>query len=263
MRRKVEINELEEIDKTVKGWLRESRDNVLRNIDTRLTVSTKTSRRDLVTNIDKQNEKFIVSKIREFEPHARILGEEGFGDKVDSTKGRVWIVDPIDGTMNFVKQRNHFAIMIALYNDGIGELGYILDVIGNRLLSGGPKIGVFDNGQPLTPVADTSLKDGLIGLSGPMVLNNEFNMVDIAEKSLGMRIYGSAGIDIISVLRGELVGYISYLKPWDFGAGKILCESAGLKMTTIDGKQLGMLSSTAVLLATRNAHRDVLTIVGK
>ncbi|MFD1125613.1 inositol monophosphatase family protein [Lentilactobacillus raoultii] len=259
----METSELEQIDKTVKGWLRESRDNVLRKIDTRLTVNTKTSRRDLVTNIDKQNEKFLVSKIREFDPDAKILGEEGFGDKVTSSEGRVWIIDPIDGTMNFVKQRNHFAIMIALYQDGVGELGYILDVIGNRLLSGGPKLGVFDNGQPLAPIENTSLKDGLIGLSGPMVLNNDFNMVDIAEKSLGMRIYGSAGIDIISVLRGELVGYISYLKPWDFGAGKILCETAGLEITAIDGGQLGMLSSTAVLLATRNAHRDVLTIVGK
>ncbi|GAF35728.1 inositol-1-monophosphatase [Lentilactobacillus farraginis DSM 18382 = JCM 14108] len=192
----MEISELEKIDKTVKGWLRESRDNVLRSIDTRLTVNTKSSRRDLVTNIDKQNEKFIVSKIREFEPDAKILGEEGFGDRVDSTQGRVWIVDPIDGTMNFVKQRNHFAIMIALYQDGIGELGYILDVIGNHLLSGGPKLGVFDNGHPLDKVADTALKDGLIGLSGPMVLNNDFNMVEIAEKSLGMRIYGSAGLTL-------------------------------------------------------------------
>ena len=88
-------------------------------------------------------------------------------------------------------------------------------------------------------------------------------MVDIAQQSLGMRIYGSAGIDIISVLRGELVGYISYLKPWDFGAGRILCETAGLKMTTIDGQRLDVLSSTPVLLATRNAHQDILTIVSQ
>ncbi len=259
----MEINELQRIDKIVKGWLRESRDNILRRIDTRLTVNTKSSRSDLVTNVDKENEKFLVGKIRELEPDSKILGEEGFGDKVDSTAGRVWIVDPIDGTMNFVKQRNHFAVMIALYEDGVGQLGYVLDVMGNRLLSGGPKLGVFDNGQPLAAIPDTPLKEGLIGLSGPMVLNNAFKMATVAERSLGMRIYGSAGIDTISVLRGELVGYISYLKPWDFGAGKILAETAGLKITTIDGQQLGMLSSTAVLLATRNAHQDVLTIIGK
>jgi myo-inositol-1(or 4)-monophosphatase len=263
MGQKMEIDEIKKIDKTVKSWLRESRDNVLRKIDTRLTVNTKTSRKDLVTNIDKQNEQFLVSKIRDFDPESRILGEEGFGDKVVSTEGQVWIVDPIDGTMNFVKQRNHFAIMIALYVDGEGVLGYILDVIGNRLLSGGPALGVFDNGHPLAEVVDMPLSNGLIGLSGPLVLHNTFNMVDIAQKSLGMRIYGSAGIDIISVLRGELVGYISYLKPWDFGAGRILCDVAGLEMTTIDGKQLGVLSSEPVLLATRNAHRDILTIVSQ
>ncbi|WP_243674195.1 inositol monophosphatase family protein [Lentilactobacillus kisonensis] len=247
----MDVNEIKVIDKTVKGWLKESRDNVLRKIDTRLTVNTKSGRTDLVTNIDKQNEKFLVSKIREFDPASRILGEEGSGDDVTTTIGRVWIIDPIDGTMNFVKQRNHFAIMLALYVDGEGVLGYILDVTGNHLLSGGPQIGVFDNGQPLTKVADTPLREGLMGLSGPMVLHNDYNMVDIANQSLGMRVYGSAGIDIISVLRGELVGYISYLKPWDFGAGKILCETAGMMVTTIDGKPLGMLSSTTVLLATR------------
>lgn len=259
----MEINELKQIDKTVKGWLHESRDNVLRKIDTRLKVDTKTSRRDLVTNIDKQNEKFLVGKIREFDPDAQILGEEGFGDQVHSTEGRIWIVDPIDGTMNFVKQRNHFAIMIALYENGKGVLGYVMDVIGKHLLSGGPDIGVFDNGHSLPPIKDTPLREGLIGLSGPMVLHNDYNMVDIAQQSLGMRIYGSAGIDIISVLRGELVGYISYLKPWDFGAGRILCETAGLKMTTIDGQRLDVLLSTPVLLATRNAHQDILTIVSK
>lgn len=118
----MEINELKHIDKTVRGWLSESRDNVLRKIDTRLTVDTKTSRKDLVTNVDKQNEKFLVGKIREFDPDSKILGEEGFGDQVHSTKGRIWIIDPIDGTMNFVKQRNNFAIMIALYEDAKGFL---------------------------------------------------------------------------------------------------------------------------------------------
>ncbi|MBU9788220.1 inositol monophosphatase family protein [Lentilactobacillus sp. G22-6] len=259
----MDVSEIKRIDKTVKSWLRESQDNVLRKIDTRLTVDTKTSRTDLVTNIDKQNEKFIVGQIRAFDPDAKILGEEGSGDDVQSTRGHVWIVDPIDGTMNFVKQRNHFAIMIALYVDGKGVLGYILDVMGNRLLSGGPSIGVSDNGQPLVKVADTPLREGLVGLSGPMVLHNDYNMVDIANQSLGMRVYGSAGIDIISVLRGELVGYISYLKPWDFGAGRILCEAVGIKVTTVDGQPLDVLSSTTVLLATRKAHRDILTIVGQ
>ncbi len=77
----MEINELKHIDKTVRGWLSESRDNVLRKIDTRLTVDTKTSRKDLVTNVDKQNEKFLVGKIREFDPDSKILGERALATR--------------------------------------------------------------------------------------------------------------------------------------------------------------------------------------
>ncbi|WP_268913820.1 inositol monophosphatase family protein [Lentilactobacillus sp. SPB1-3] len=249
--------------KAVKGWLLEARDDVLRQIDSRLKVDTKSSRSDLVTNIDRSNEKFIVNKIREFDPDAKILGEEGFGDKVTDTKGRIWIVDPIDGTMNFVKQRNHFAMMLSLYINGQGVLGFIMDVMNNELVYGGPDLGVFINTRQMVTVNDSKLQDGLIGLSGPMVVHDDFNMQEIANTSLGMRVYGSAGIDMIAVLKGELVGYISYLKPWDFGAGRILAETIGLKITTIDGRQLGVLSSEPVLLATENAHHDILTIVKK
>ncbi|WP_283678845.1 inositol monophosphatase family protein [Lentilactobacillus sp. Marseille-Q4993] len=259
----MEKEEIIKVDTTVKAWLSEARDNVLRKMDNRLEVDTKSGRKDLVTNIDKANERFLVSKIRQFDSEAKILGEEGSGDEVRNTDGRVWIIDPIDGTMNFVKQRNHFAIMISLYEDGEGILGYILDVINNELVSGGPSVGVTINGHRMEEVPDTPLKDGLIGLSGPMVLNDNYHMQEIAHTSMGMRIYGSAGIEMISVFKGEQVGYISYLKPWDFGAGRIIAETLGMKITSIDGKPLGVLLSNAVLLATKNAHQDILTIVKK
>ncbi len=259
----MKIDEIRRVDREVKSWLSESRKRVLTEMKSRLVVNTKTGRRDLVTNVDKANEHFLVDKIRSYDPGSKILGEEGLGDQVTSSKGQVWIVDPIDGTMNFVKQRNHFAIMIALYENGQGILGYIFDVMGNKLYSGGPDLGVFENDQKISMEKNYSLADGLIGLSGPMVLSNEYNVDEVSRKSLGMRIYGSAGIDIISVLKGELVGYISHLKPWDFGAGKILLETNGFKISSIDGQPLDMLSSTTVLLGTPNAHRDVLTIVSQ
>ena len=61
---------------------------------------------------------------------------------------------------------------------------------------------------------------------------------------------------------GEIVAYVSYLKPWDFGAGKILAESLGLKVTTVDGKPLDMLSSDFVMVATVKAQQDILPIIG-
>lgn len=254
--------ELYRIDRTVKQWLKTSREFILAKMGENLKVSQKTSRKDLVTNVDKENEKFIISKIRAFAPNSQILGEEGFGDQIRQTKGWVWVVDPIDGTMNFVKQRDHFAIMIALYVDGKGVLGYIYDVVNDQLFSGGPDLGVFQNDWLLPTPENVGLSNGLISLSGPMVIHNRFNFQKVAETSSGLRIYGSAGIEMIHLLKGEIAAYVSYLKPWDFGAGKILVESLGLAVSTVDGKPLDMLSSDFVMVATVQAQQDILPIIG-
>ncbi|UDM32504.1 inositol monophosphatase family protein [Lentilactobacillus laojiaonis] len=253
--------DLKLVDVEVKKWLKEARSNVLSQMHQKIVVNTKTSNKDLVTNIDKQNENFLVNKIREFDPDAKIMGEEGFGDHVTSLDGHVWIVDPIDGTMNFVKQGNHFAMMISLYIDGNAELGYIYNVMKDELISGGRSIGVFNNDKLLAPPVDTHLSEGLVGLSGPLVLNDVFKMQAIAKQSLGMRIYGSAGLDIISVIKGELVGYISYLKPWDIAAGLACGQPLGLIITNIDGEPIDMISSNLVLISTKNTHRDILSIL--
>ncbi len=215
-----------------------------------------------MTNVDKENEKLLINKIRTFSPDSQILGEEGFGDQIKNTKGWVWVVDPIDGTMNFVKQRDHFATMIALYIDGESVLGYIYDIMHDDLYSGGPSLGVFKNDQPLPKPENTALHDGLICVSGPLVLHQKLNLPAVVEQSAGLRNYGSAGIEIIHLLTGKIVSYISYLKPWDFGAGKILAESLGLAVTTVDGRPLDMLSSDFVMVATVKAQQDILPIIG-
>ena len=72
--------------------------------------------------------------------------------------------------------------------------------------------------------------------------------------------YGSAGIEYVATINGELSGYISYLRPWDFGAGKVLAETLGLVVKSIDGTQLDMLSSTVVLVATQRASQEVIEL---
>ncbi|KRM74086.1 inositol monophosphatase family protein [Secundilactobacillus collinoides] len=253
---------LAEVDQTVKTWLKASRALVLQRMTTPLNVDEKTGRKDLVTNVDKENERLLVSKIRAFSPDSQVLGEEGFGDSVTDTTGWVWVVDPIDGTMNFVKQRDHFAMMIALYIDGRGVLGYIYDVMANVLYSGGPSLGVFKNDQPLTKPANLALRDGLVAISGPLITEQQMNMPEVVRQSAGLRAYGSAGIEFSHMLTGELITYVSYLKPWDFGAGKILAETLGLRVTRVDGTPLSMLSSDFVMVATEKAQQDILPIIG-
>lgn len=252
------------IDEQVCQWLAEAREIILSEINNRLTVETKNGRKDLVTNVDKQVEQFLTQKIKTNYPQSHILGEEGFGDIVgEQTDGIIWIVDPIDGTMNFVKQKNNFAVMIGIYKDQQPILGYILNVISGELIHGGPTIGLYSNENQLSAISDQGLADGLIGLSGPLLVHNDYHMREIGDTALGMRIYGSAGLEIMSVIKGELIGYISYLKPWDFGAGKILAECCGLSFTMVDGQPLNMLSSGVVLIATKRAHGDILTIVSQ
>lgn len=257
----MEKAQLEKLNQSMQHVMHVARTHVLSKMGVQLTVAEKTSRRDLVTNVDHSNEDFLVQQIRQLDADAHILAEEGRGDQVETMRGHVWIVDPIDGTMNFVHQRNHFAMMVGYYVDGQPTLGYIYDVMADKLYAGGPEVGVTLNGQPLAAPADLDLADGLFGASAPLLINDRFNMQTVIATSLGARILGSAGVQIGQVLAGELVGYLSYLRPWDFAAGRVLAESLGLVMTQVDGTPVNMLSSGAVLVATKRAQRAVLAIV--
>lgn len=257
----MQTNVVKQLNQKMQIVMQTARAQVLAKMGTHLTVAEKTSRRDLVTNVDHSNEDFLVRQIRALDPVAKILAEEGTGDQVTDMNGHVWIVDPIDGTMNFVHQRNHFAMMVGLYVDGKPTLGYIFDVMANKLYAGGPEVGVTLNGELLAAPADVDLSAGLFGASAPLLIQDRFNMQTIIAKSLGPRIMGSAGIQISQVLAGELVGYLSYLRPWDFAAGRVLAESLGLVVSRVDGNPVNMLSSGAVLIATKRAQRSILAIV--
>lgn len=257
----MQTNVVKQLNQKMQVVMQTARAQVLAKMGTHLTVAEKTSRRDLVTNVDHSNEDFLVRQVRALDPVAKILAEEGTGDQVTDMNGHVWIVDPIDGTMNFVHQRNHFAMMVGLYVDGKPTLGYIFDVMANKLYAGGPEVGVTLNGELLAAPADVDLSAGLFGASAPLLIQDRFNMQTIIAKSLGPRIMGSAGIQISQVLAGELVGYLSYLRPWDFAAGRVLAESLGLVVSRVDGNPVNMLSSGAVLIATKRAQRSILAIV--
>lgn len=251
----------QQLNAAIVKLMKEARQNVLQKMQAPLTVAEKSNRKDLVTNVDQANEKFLIAGIRAIDPTAKILGEEGFGDQLTTLAGRVWIVDPIDGTMNFVKQQDNFAMMIGVYEDGVGQLGYIFDVMNDVLYFGGPQLGgVWANQKQLEAPADVALADGLIGASGPLVIHDVAHMQEIIHVSAGMRVLGSAGIEMINIMNGKTLGYISHLKPWDFAAGQVLLNQLGVQVSTIDGKPLDMLSSNLVLVATKKAQRDILRI---
>lgn len=249
-----------ELDQQVLGWLQEARLSILDQLKQPMQVNQKTSHRDLVTNVDKRIEQFYIKKIHDFMPNASVISEEGYGDEVTKLDGDVWFVDPIDGTLNFVEQHHEFATMLALYHDGKPVLAWIMDVMNNEVVHGGPTIGVFVNKQHVDGFADKALSDGLIVMSGARLLGNQIGLPEIAKEALGFRVYGSAGISYCHVMKGQALGYISVMKPWDFAPGIALALTLGLAVTDVDGHAVDMLSSGTVVVSTPSSHEDIMRI---
>lgn len=244
----------------MRDWVSQAGAHIRHHIHDPLHVQTKSSRKDLVTNLDKQTERDLIAAIRTEYPQAQIMGEEGSGDHVTDLKGLVFFVDPIDGTMNFVKQKYNFAIMIGAYIDGAPHVGVILNVMRQELYWGGPQLGVFKNETPIKAVSPLSLEDGLFGINSGMLAYDRYHSHQLFKTSAGMRILGSAGIEYIQLLEGRQVAYLSHLAPWDVAAGRVMAETLGMSVSRLDGHALDMLSSGDVLIATAPTVADIRAI---
>lgn len=245
----------------VKSWIEEAASQIKEKLKNPILVEEKSNRHDLVTNVDKETEAFLVEKIRKFYPEDKILGEEGLGDTLTSSKGRIWIIDPIDGTLNFVKQQENFCIMIGIFEDNEPTLGFIYDVIKDEFAYGGKETGVFLNNEKLAPVEDLPLQEGLVGVNGVMYAKDILNTQKVAFEAVGVRIFGCAGLDFLSVIRGKQVAYLSNLAPWDFAAGVALGEALGLKHSKLDGSAYDILGDRQYfVVATPKTYQDIFNI---
>lgn len=253
------------MDQQVRQLLFEVREQTVSDVGASFQVAEKTSYKDLVTTVDKRNEQWLDRRLKEIDPGCRILSEEGFGDQVTDLSGHVWVVDPLDGTMNFVMQQHRYAIMMGLFIDGRPTTGYIMDVDTATLYHGGPQSGVFlqtpTTNTRLQSPADKGLHDSLVSINSMMILKGEHNLRQVGLAARGLRMYGSAGLEITDVLTGRLGAYISWLKPWDAAAGRIMAAALNLTFVKIDGTPADVLSSNSILIATNNAARGILQLV--
>ena len=245
----------------VKSWIEEAASEIKEKLKGTIQVEEKSNRHDLVTNVDKETEAFLVNKIRNNYPNDKILGEEGLGDELDSTKGRIWIIDPIDGTLNFVKQQENFCIMIGIFEDGKPTLGFIYDVIKDEFAYGGNETGVFLNGEKLKTVENLGLREGIIGTNSVMFAKDILNTQKIGFEAVGVRTFGCAGLDFLAVIRGKQVAYVSNLSPWDFAAGIALGEPLGLVSSKLNGEAYDILGERQYfVVATKKTYEDIFNL---
>ncbi|HFI0159369.1 TPA: inositol monophosphatase family protein [Streptococcus suis] len=200
-----------------------------------LEIEEKENATDLVTQLDKLTQQFLTNQIKKEYPSDLIFGEEG-GDVSSISNGNVWVIDPIDGTSNFIAQKNDFAIMLAYFENGIGQFGLIYDVMQVKLFHGGGKFPVFCNKERLACPSLSSISQTLLGLNAQLYAANKHGLADLANISLGTRSVGSAGIGFSHVLEGRLFAYASYLYPWDYAAASILGQGLGLSLLSLEAE---------------------------
>jgi myo-inositol-1(or 4)-monophosphatase len=252
-----------DIDQKAKQWIKEAGERIRNSFETTLSIQYKSNPNDLVTNMDKDIEQFLIGKIQETYPDHQILGEEGYGDEVTSLDGVVWIIDPIDGTMNFVHQQRNFAISIGIYGDGIGYIGLIYDIVHNELYHAFKGKGAYMNELPLPKLDKVKIEEAVISINPVWVTENkriDHNLIaPIVKKVRGARSYGSAALECAYVASGRLDAYLTMrLAPWDFAAGLVLIEEVGGTSSTLNGERLDLLTKSSFFVGEKDLHAHIL-----
>ena len=179
---------------------------------------------DFVTNADKKAEKIIIEELSKSRKKFSILSEE-IGEIKNSDINNVWIIDPIDGTTNFLHGVPHFAISIALKSNNEIISGLIFDPIKNEMFYAEKNNGAYFNNKRMKVSRKKILEECLFSTGGKKEIKSDLN----TRKS------GSAALDIAYVAAGRYDGYFqNHLNLWDIAAGIIMVKEAGGKINEID-----------------------------
>ena len=209
-------------------------------IDT-LTITQK-GHNDFVTEVDKAAEEIIIRVLRKTYPNHQMIGEES-GISKEGDNDYVWIIDPLDGTTNFIHNIPHFCISIALRYKNKLEQAVIYDPIRSEIFTASRGHGATLNERKIRISQCQKLEKALIGTGFPFrdpeYFEEYFSMFKrIFPQTAGIRRLGSAALDLAYVAAGRLDGYFeANLKPWDMAAGVLLVKEAGGLISDYEAKE--------------------------
>lgn len=216
------------------------------------TVETETkSANDYVTNVDKAAERVIIDTIRKSYPEHSIIAEES-GISTGKEDDYQWIIDPLDGTTNFIKGIPHFAVSIALRVKGKTEHGVVYDPLRNELFAASRGQGAQLNGYRVRVGGLRDLNTAVLATGFPFKqkfhLESYMNIFGALFSECGdMRRAGSAALDLAYLAAGRHDGYFELgLKPWDIAAGELIARESGAIVTDFSGGHTYMKSGNVV-----------------
>ena len=193
---------------------------------------------DLVTEMDRQSEDYLLAELRNKFPDHHILSEESGGTL---GSGHQWYIDPLDGTVNYAHHIPIFSVSIAYASNGTLSLAAVYDPMRDEMFTAERGKGAHLNGRPLHVSGAVELQKSLLVTGFPYdAWNSEFdnfgNFVKFGKISQGVRRLGSAALDLCYVAAGRFDGFWELaLKPWDVAAGGLICEEAGGCVTSVYG----------------------------
>jgi len=223
---------------------------------------------DFVTEIDHAAEKVIIETLLSAYPDHGIWAEESGREHGAQGADHVWIIDPLDGTTNFIHGLPVYCVSIALAVKGKIEQSVIYDPTRNDLFTATKGRGAFLNDRRLRVSKRNMLKDSLISTSFPYREGDNFTqylsmMGDVMQRAAGLRRPGSAALDLAYVAAGFTEGFFATgLQPWDVAAGSLLVTEAGGLMGNFTG-EADFLDQQECLAGTPKVYGQLVTILGK
>ncbi len=220
---------------------------------------------NFVTAADRRTEQILHEELELARPGYGFLGEEG-GMRTGSDQTHRWIVDPIDGTMNFLHGIPHFAISIALEREGTIVAGVVYNPASDELFTAERGKGAYLNDQRLRVAARKNISEAVVACALPHPSRGDFDRAQrehntVQGKVAGLRRFGAASLDLAWVAAGRFDAYWERnLSPWDMAAGLIMVREAGGYVTDLDGGDT-MLAAGDILAGNEAVHRELLRVL--
>lgn len=231
------------------------------------SIRYKEGKQNLVTESDLGSEERILSRIRKTFPNHDFLAEES-GQSIGN--GEVlWIIDPLDGTVNFARNIPHFSVSIAATIDGSIETGVILDPLSGELFVAEKNKGSFLGSEKLKVSTVSDLSSAILATGFPYnVEENPMRCIDTMEyflkQGIPIRRFGSAALDLAYVAAGRFDAYWeTELNPWDIAAGILLIREAGGKVSLWDGSKYDLRNRSPLLASNGSLHSIMIDSLAK
>jgi myo-inositol-1(or 4)-monophosphatase len=218
---------------------------------------------NFVSYVDKTAEQMIVNGVRNLVADAGFIAEEGTGEEV--VGGYNWVIDPLDGTTNFIHNIPYFSISIALVKGNDILVGVVNDVMHNTVYHAVKGGGAYANEKRISVSKIAKLADGVIATGFPYeefgLLPNYMELLrEMMQRSRSVRRLGSAAIDLAYVACGRFEAFYEYnLKPWDVAAGILLVQEAGGIVSDFSGGDDYLYGKE--LVAACQIHQELLSLI--